>query len=537
MKFLRYSFVFLTVVLILGLIGCGGGSESATGDGSLPSSDSNGTVALMLTDGPADEYDRIIISLERILLLTADGDSQVVVFEPDAPAVYDLLELRPEGDDDGGALLAVKDVPAGFYSKIRLVVTSVRGEKDLENNQTAVTEFKLSSGKIDLNPRGQFEVAPNTTLNITLDIDCDKSIHLSGNKKVFRPVVFVDIAQADNVQRCPRIMEGAIAALTYAEDETTVTGFDLMLDDNGELVPIQMDEFTAIIDDEGQVTDAQSLNVGDAVYVRGTLGDGGVLASLVVVGDLTRYEGTVTTPVADDIFAIFGDAEQTVAITTGTLILQGCDTLLSPDAIQPGMQARIIGKWVDDHIVAVAVILSPQVMSGEITAMEAVEGGYTVTLALPESQGNVLTSIFLPSDTPINAKFDGTLTADELADLVLCQKRQATIAIDLPAGQALTATKAVVLPESGDALVQAVDPDARLLTVEMNSETALIDVKQDAHIFDFTSADQPAAALSDIEPGDQLLLYGFSKCPGAESDPDFTAVVILVNPDLPDSQL
>lgn len=535
MKLFRYSLVFLTAVLILGFMGCGGGSESATG--TLATGESNGTVALMLTDGPADEYDRIIIALERIILLTADGDSQVVVFEPDTPAVYDLLELRPEDDGDGGALLAVKDVPAGYYSKIRLVVTSVRGEVDLGDDQTEVTEFKLSSGKIDLNPRGQFEVAPNTTLNITLDIDCDKSIHLSGNNKVFRPVVFVDIAQADNVQRCPRIMKGTIAALTYAEDQTTVTGFELMLDDNGELVPIQVEEFTAIIDDEGQVTDAQSLNVGDAVYVRGSLTDAGMLASMVVIGDLTRYEGTVTTPVTDGAFTIFSDSEQTVAITPGTVILQGCDTQLSPEAVQPGMQARIIGKWVDDHIVAVAIILRPQVMSGEITKMEPVEGGYTVTLAVPDPAEIVLTSIFLPADTPITVKFDGTLTADELADLVLCQNRQATIAIDLPAGQALTATKVVVLPESVYALVQAVDPDARLLTVEINAEAALIDVKQDAHIFDFTSADQPESSLSDIEPGDQLLLYGLSRCPGAESDPDFTAVVILVNPDLPDSQL
>jgi len=37
---------------------------------------------------------------------------------------------------------------------------------------------KLPSGKIDLNPRGDFEVTAGATLSIRIDIDADKSIKL-----------------------------------------------------------------------------------------------------------------------------------------------------------------------------------------------------------------------------------------------------------------------------------------------------------------------------------------------------------------------
>ena len=130
---------------------------------------------------------------------------------------YDLLNLRPEDDQDAGELIAVEDVPAGLYAKIRLEVEDVRGVTVQPDGSTKETPFKLSSGKIDLNPRGQFYVEANTTIAITLDIDCDKSIHISGNHINFRPVVFVDIESAAQLERCPRFLHGTISALSYGD--------------------------------------------------------------------------------------------------------------------------------------------------------------------------------------------------------------------------------------------------------------------------------------------------------------------------------
>ena len=46
---------------VLLLTGCGGGGGSLSGEGS--SSTNNGTVALFLADGPAENYDSIFISI------------------------------------------------------------------------------------------------------------------------------------------------------------------------------------------------------------------------------------------------------------------------------------------------------------------------------------------------------------------------------------------------------------------------------------------------------------------------------------------
>jgi hypothetical protein len=57
------------------------------------------------------------------------------------------------------------------------------------------------NGKLDLNPRGSFQVVGGETLVIELDLDMTKSLHLvsAGNsgKWQFRPVVFVTIAPDD----------------------------------------------------------------------------------------------------------------------------------------------------------------------------------------------------------------------------------------------------------------------------------------------------------------------------------------------------
>lgn len=526
--------ILLGAALALLLVGCGGGG----GTGDTPSATATGAtgqVALMLTDGPADDYDQILITIRQVQLLPTDGSDPVVVFNPDEPVVYDLLDLRPQDDEDGGALLAVGDVPAGSYSKIRLVVDSVVGVQGAVN-----IDFKLSSGKIDLNPQGSFEVEAGVTLAVTLDIDCDKSIHVSGNHKNFRPVVFVDIERAHPDFHCPRVVQGDIAALAYGEDGETVVGFDMTLNRGKVTIPVLLDEASVIIDDQGDVADAQMLAVGDAVSVRGRLAEGGLLASMVVVGDVVRFDGIVTQAVADDQFVVSGDSEQTIVLTSGTLILWGCDNVLDPDAIQPGMPVRIFGKEQDGRIVAVAVLLKPHIVAGSLTAMAAVDEGYLLTVAVPADEGTGTddattpeepadtTTVFLPTGAPIWIKGDGLLSTDALMTLVACAPREVWIVMgDLTTDPPL-AVKVTVVPESIETTVTEVDTVQRLLITEAGT----IHVKLLTPVLDLTGDDDdayhlPFTSLDGIAPGDLLRVYALSLCPEDEADYEATLVLIV----------
>ena len=85
-----------------------------------------------------------------------------------------LLELR----DEDFLLTLKKRVPAGWYSKIRLEV------KDTWAECGPCDDFKLPSNRIDLNPRGEFQVRSGQTLSIRLDIDANKSIKPSRSRQL-----------------------------------------------------------------------------------------------------------------------------------------------------------------------------------------------------------------------------------------------------------------------------------------------------------------------------------------------------------------
>ena len=152
--------LFLTVLITAGFLlgGCGSGGGGGGGGSDLISSGS-GNVALLLADGPADDYCNILISVTKVLLIPSDRNpkrSPVVIFESDEGYEVDLLDLR----DQDFLLTIKKRVPAGWYSKIRLEVKDIRSECGPCN------DFKLPSNRIDLNPRGDFQVRSGKTLAI-----------------------------------------------------------------------------------------------------------------------------------------------------------------------------------------------------------------------------------------------------------------------------------------------------------------------------------------------------------------------------------
>jgi len=226
---------------------------------------------------------------------------------------------------------------------------------------------KLRSGKIDLNPRGDFEVTAGATLSIRIDIDADKSIKLhqagQSGKCIFRPVVFVDIMVGAPPRRCPRSIRAEIAEVVEDAGDNTV-GF--LIDSDGR-VEVRLDDDTVIFDESGNPGGPEDLEVGKNVLVRGRLDEeGGLLATVVVIGDVFHIDGVVETAVEEGSFqfqpasgeAIVG--EVSVEVTDGTFVLVGCDDRVDADAIGPGLEAVVVGKFDadEDTLRAVTVFLS-----------------------------------------------------------------------------------------------------------------------------------------------------------------------------------
>ena len=76
------------IIATLAIAGCGGSSSS--------SPPATGKLAVVITDGPTDQYEQILITLDRMLLLGGDGGHQVVYDGP--PIEFDLLDLRDRAD-------------------------------------------------------------------------------------------------------------------------------------------------------------------------------------------------------------------------------------------------------------------------------------------------------------------------------------------------------------------------------------------------------------------------------------------------------
>ncbi len=540
MKNKRNWALLLGLVFILALTACGGGGSSSDGTTSTAQG-STGTVAVMLTDSPVDDYDHIWIDIARAELLPENGGNPVVIYNPDQPVRFDLLSLRTEDEEDGGALLTMADVPVGVYGKIRLEIAEnqgsgsteayvVVGEKILVDGSSEFTYFKLPSGKIDLNFRGGVHVVVGSTIVVTVDIDCEKSIHISGNHKNFRPVVFVNVELVGAFQLCPRVLHGTIESLVLDEDDETVVGFNLSISHSNIPVPILLDADTGYIDADGNSVDAQALSVGDEVRVRGRLQEGGVLASLVVVGDVDLFTGEVAQAVSDNQFVLDLDFDQnpdgqTILLLPETLILWACDVRLTPDAIQAGMRARIIGKQQPDgSIIAVAVLLRPQLLNGELTAMEPTVDGYDLTI----TTANDSRTISLPNWAPIHLQFDGLLTQDQLAEMVACRAEAAISPLSINLGITPTgiAGWVTVLPDALNTTVTAIDLDSRLL----ETTDGTVYVQPLAHVRDLRPGALPPTFLNAVEPGDTLLLYGLYTCPAEMGDAVFEASVVLIVP-------
>jgi len=526
----RRFFVLTFIALFLGatgfLLSCGGGGGGSSVG--VTGSSGSGSVALMLADGPAEEYDHIWIWITQVTLLPKDGSGlgPVVIFRSNRPEGYkaDLLDLR-----DQDLLVTVKDrVPVGTYSKIRLEIADIEAEDLDDNAPCSSIEIKLPSGKIDLNPRGGIPVRSGETLAIRLDVDANKSIQLhdAGNsgKCIFRPVVFVDINPVFVPDQCPSMLSGTIGNLFTDEGETI--GFELILGEGRSPLRVNLDEQTITFDADASIVEPEKLTNGDSVNVRGRLdGEGELLASMVVIGDVIKVKGIVTTAVSEGVFIIDPDPGQsiigdalTVGLLQGTAIFSDCDTLVGSDYIQMGMNARIIGKLDSGNgeFKAVAVFLTPKKFNGTITAIEVPTTTSNGSLTLSE-----MTTILVPYEVKPYLVGDGEVPWALLtAGLACAVENQARIFLD-PDKSVDTAKAIEILPDVLEAVtISSIDADTRIITT---TEGLTIFIQPGATIIMSTSGADTLVSLSTFEQGDTIRVHGLQGC----GNPDFYGFILF----------
>jgi hypothetical protein len=379
----------LLAALMLSACSDGGGGAGVTGS-------DTGTVGVLLTDGPTDRFCSIMLVVNSVVLLS--DEEPVTIFE--GSKRVDLLDLR-----DNTELITVgRGVPAGTYSKIRLGIDDEQVRLFEECDENGDPDYdapdqpkiaRLPSGKIDLNPRGEFRLRAGSLMLIQLDMDAERSIHISGpphNEKInFRPVVFVDIYTGVAPDRLV-LLRGTIEELASEPDRfdlcnthavsrpldpdtgqrtmtTAENGDDDDGDDNGDdgdrdtCVEVRVVEGTSIFLAEAVPGAFGELeNMAPAAVLGRFLFDGEtlrVVAEIVQQDPQTveRVPGTIASEVEADVFDLEVNPDQipdlpenliAVLLQNGTKIFSRSGKLLDVDdlddpPIQIGRRARVVG--------------------------------------------------------------------------------------------------------------------------------------------------------------------------------------------------
>ena len=526
-KFYRPTFLIVGVIFIAAVFMACGGSGGGSSSGSAPAS---GSVAVMLTDGPYDGLEELLITVTKVSLLRADNGREVVVFEDPAGHEVDILSYQ----DTDYLLTLNRNVPVGTYNKIRIEVSDVRavgGDCDAVG-----IEIKLPSGKIDLNPRGTFQVVKGEALAIRLDIDAKKSflLHKAGNsgKCIFRPVIFVDILSVDQIDSCPEILKGSIVSLKHVSDSnSSVSGFVLNLN-RGDQLQVSLESSPVIFSEDGIPGHTINIDdVGKPAYVRGRIqSDGSLLASLVVIGDVMKVRGTANDAVATDQyqFTMTLDPSQVLvgdSVVVGlddSIILIDCDTPVDSSYIQPGVRTTVIGKYDIDALLlrAVAVIVESRVTSGQLTKIDSVEGGSNLTIQPATGSPSI---VFLPASQDVYLQGDGVVDLNRLNDLYPCSNIQVRVLLDTATITTPPTTKKVyVIPEQMTSNVVSVSTGMKTILL---ANDFIIDVESGATVIKKTDGSYVPIELSNIQIGNEVTVFGLTNCKAPKS---FYGYIVLV---------
>ncbi len=360
----------LGLVAALSLSACAGGDAPG---GSPNQSLATGSVAVLMTDAPTDDFCHIYATVESIDLLGASGPTSVF----DGPeTTVDLLAMRNYSD-----FFAIDTaVPIGRYQKVRLTLSDLAlvecGDDGVPEDAAGWEHPHLpGNGKMDLSPRGTFEVIGGETLVIELDLDMNKSLHVhqTGNGRwQFRPVIFVTIRPNDS--KLVRVFGevrnlGTTAFELCPLEPASSSGPGGPAVPAAECIDVATDANTGIFDETGSPVGLSAVANGEPLTAVGFLSlhddpDGDsrmddllLNAAVLELGPNETFErirgAVVSAPGNNDLFEFDGAPLDPagmfdVLLQSGTRIFAlGSNEELTSAALQPGTRGEVDGVFTD----------------------------------------------------------------------------------------------------------------------------------------------------------------------------------------------
>jgi len=275
-RYLQTRLALLALAASLFVASCGGsgGDNSKLDDNPTATT---GTIALLFTDRPTDEFSAIKLNVTEAILIGGNSASgQQILFQGSEP--IDLLDLTNYSEP-----IIFGEVDAGIYTKLRLVINDL----ELVPNDGGPSEFpKLpANGRIDLLDPSGIEILPGRTLIAEIDMEANKAIHIvsAGNsgKYQFRPVVKANFMDGDlgNLPDKLARLEGTASSVDPAG---TFVLCDVESPDS--CIDVSTNGDTSVFDVDGMDTGFGTLINGDAVVVIGSYAvNGSILLNAVVL--------------------------------------------------------------------------------------------------------------------------------------------------------------------------------------------------------------------------------------------------------------
>jgi hypothetical protein len=407
--FFRPALAGLAATALVTLAACGGGGDSNDDNtGPTPQGPTTGAVAVLLTDAPTDEFCQILATVESIDLLSDTGGPTNVFVGSET---VNLLDLRNYTD-----FFSIDPVvPVGSYSKVRMTLSDLAlvecDAAGVPEDQTMWEHPRLpGNGKLDLNPRGTFQVVGGETLVIELDMDMNKSLHVhqTGNGRwQFRPVVFVTIRPDDTklVRVFGRVENLGATSFELCPVEPVSSMDDDQSAPSTECIDVFTDAETGIFDETGTPVGMGAVANNDLLTAIGFLdlydnGDADsrlddlrLNAVVLELGALDTFErilgAVVAAPGTNGIFEFDGAPMDPatgvldVLLQPGTRIFAlGSNDELGATALQPGTTGEVNGVFTDpvtsgeplkSSLVVLDLDTTPEIslLDGSITAIDA----------------------------------------------------------------------------------------------------------------------------------------------------------------------
>jgi hypothetical protein len=371
----------------LSIAACGGGGPTAEAPAEIPPAATTGTVGLLFTDKPSDEFKAIKLNVVEAILIGGD-EGQQMLFHGSEP--IDLLDLTNFNEP-----VTFGEVKSGTYSKLRLVIDDL--ELVPADGGPSIFPSLPANGKIDLLDQDGFVVLPERTLLIEIDMDANKSIKITGagngRKYNFRPVVKVDIMDGGEQGKLARV-EGIVKEI-FTDPAGSFLLCDIETPDS--CIDVTTDMNSSIFDDMGLPTDFTTLMVNDPVVVIGTYNvDSSVVLEAEVVeigGNAEQVKGNVVSNPMGNTFLLFSDDDMdlVVELQAGTKYFD-VNGAIGADAIVIGTDVEIEGVKpakadpADPDLIRAALVFveaddDEQISGTIIDPLDAVARSFGLTLA------------------------------------------------------------------------------------------------------------------------------------------------------------